>query len=138
MLWNQRRVDCKGCKMTDPCLVPYRVASAYHNGTYNLESTNGKLLQKKVNGCNLKPYAQRQKCSNQLGTSEPDTPDETPADRQDPPEVNLMHCQTIYVTLCFTAMKVNWRRYHSQRLGLLKPFTIPPARTRPPSVLPLY
>ena len=59
LLWNLRRADRKGGKMSVAWLGPYTVAEVFPNSVYSVTSLSGVTLKHKVHGANLKPYITR-------------------------------------------------------------------------------
>lgn len=59
LLWNSRRADRKGGKSQNPWLGPYIISRTFPNGTYELVN-DGKIMKKKANAVNLKPYLKRE------------------------------------------------------------------------------
>ena len=53
---NLVRQDRKGGHITERWNGPYKVSRSYGKNVYQIASDDGKVLKKKVNSCNLKPY----------------------------------------------------------------------------------
>ncbi|CAK9302787.1 unnamed protein product [Gordionus sp. m RMFG-2023] len=103
LIWNSRRADRKGGKMSDPWLGLYIIDKVYENDLYSVSNKDNTLLKRKYNGCNLKPYFQ--KYNN--GEEEKENTDKIILYEE--PDISL---------LPYLATNNAWKKYHAQRLGI--------------------
>jgi hypothetical protein len=142
VLWNLRRSDRKGGRMADPWLGPYTISAISAQGSYELTNKDGKVLQKKQHGVNLKLFFIRPSTNNteeEIDDSERSKKDdldkgETVSSKNNnkvhklPNEKDEDSGDTLITGFedksggfKFMPTQVKWRNYHAQRLSLSKP-----------------
>jgi len=65
LVWNTRRADRKGGKMSDPWLGPYIVNKVCKNSLYQLRNERNEVLKSKQHGVNLKLFFERDATTNE-------------------------------------------------------------------------
>lgn len=101
--YNLRRADRKGGKQTDPWDGPYEVVQVCEKGLYCLINDSTKVpLKTKVNGCNLKPFFERN----------PEALPPTPSVMSSPPSpsIQIVGVQQEEITYKFSPLTVATQR----------------------------
>ena len=141
LLWNLRRADRKGGKMTDPWLGPYIINSISKNGAYELRNENGDVLKSQQHSVNLKLFLDRGNgaetdCSkNQENITDVDVnlskkrKMSLEEKGEQSSEVIVSNAEEVEIIanadksgeFSFTPTQVRWRTYQSMRFSLSKP-----------------